>query len=111
MKIGEPSDLLLNPVLGTPALRRAETATAKAAGNAIKSSSPAIEWSKAASGADEQFDAEKVTSVSAAIKRGDYQVDAQALADKLLAIAQELLNRRSKIQSSSMLDSLGRGQP
>lgn len=43
--------------------------------------------------ADGSFDANKVERLAAAIRDGSFQVDADAIADKLLANAQELLGR------------------
>lgn len=39
------------------------------------------------------FDAGKVKSVRAAIEKGEFSVDAEAIADKLLSNAQEILTR------------------
>lgn len=41
----------------------------------------------------EAFDADKVQSLRAAIAQGVYRVDASAIADKMLADAQDLLSR------------------
>lgn len=42
-------------------------------------------------GASGEFDAEKVARISAAIASGDFKINADAIADKLIANAQELL--------------------
>ena len=42
-----------------------------------------------------EFDAAKVERVSNAIRDGKYQVNAEAIADKLISNAQELLSRGS----------------
>ena len=42
-------------------------------------------------GASGEFDAEKVARMSAAIASGDFKINAEAIADKLIANAQELL--------------------
>jgi len=42
---------------------------------------------------DASFDKAKVERISAAIRDGRFQVDAGAIADKLIANAQELLGR------------------
>jgi negative regulator of flagellin synthesis FlgM len=47
----------------------------------------------AASPDDVSFDKAKVDRISAAIREGRFQVDASAIADKLIANAQELLGR------------------
>ncbi len=44
-------------------------------------------------GADSDVDMDKVNSVRTAIENGTYKVDAEAIADKLLSNAQELLRR------------------
>jgi len=44
-------------------------------------------------GADPAFDANKVDKVKQSIEDGTYQVDAEVIADKLIANAQELLKR------------------
>ena len=50
-----------------------------------------------ADGADEaSFDAAKVERIATAIREGRFQVDAGAIADKLIANAQELLGRTSR---------------
>ena len=47
------------------------------------------------SGMDPDFDADKVDKVKQSIDDGTYQVDAEVIADKLIANAQELLKRSS----------------
>jgi negative regulator of flagellin synthesis FlgM len=47
-------------------------------------------------GVDADFDADKVAQISQAIADGSFKVDPQAIADKLIANAQELL---TKVQS------------
>lgn len=44
-------------------------------------------------GGDDSFDAEKVKRIADAIRDGKYQVNAEAIADKLIANAQELLGK------------------
>jgi len=46
--------------------------------------------------ADGTFDAKKVERLAEAIRDGSFQVDANAIADKLLANAQELLGRKTQ---------------
>ena len=102
MKIGNPLDKPgLAPASGNRAAD-AGAAKAKAAGQAAPSSST-VELSTAAAAllrgsetvqaANAEFDAGKVERISDAIGRGQYSVNAEAIADKLLANAQELLSR------------------
>jgi negative regulator of flagellin synthesis FlgM len=44
--------------------------------------------------ADPTFDAAKVERIAAAIRNGQYQVNAEAIADKLIVNAEELLGRK-----------------
>lgn len=44
---------------------------------------------------DAEFDAEKVERISQAIRDGKFSINADAIADKLIANAQELLDRTS----------------
>jgi negative regulator of flagellin synthesis FlgM len=73
-----------------------------AGGAATASSSPEpstkVELSAAASViasglADGSFDAQKVERLTRAIRDGQYQIDPQAIADRLLANTRELLDR------------------
>lgn len=109
MKIGQPSD---NPIPvssnatsappkggQSPAATATATATATAAKNA-QSAGVAVTVSTLARslGADKAseasvIDAKKVASVRSAIEQGTFVVNAEAIADKLLANAQEMLNR------------------
>ena len=43
---------------------------------------------------DPSFDAAKVERIAAAIREGRYQIDAEAIADKLIVNAEELLGRK-----------------
>ena len=49
----------------------------------------------AATGSDSVFDADKVARISAAIQNGSFSVNADAIADKLISNAQELLGKAS----------------
>lgn len=102
MKIGNPLD---KPGLvpATPGRAAdAGAARAKAAGDAAPSSSTVelsnaasalLRGSEAAQASMPEFDAGKVERISNAIGQGQYTVNADAIADKLLANAQELLTR------------------
>lgn len=102
MKIGNPLDKPgLAPASGN---RAANAGPAKAqATDPAAASSSTVELSTAAAAllngsqgvqaANADFDAGKVERISDAIGRGQYSVNAEAIADKLLANAQELLTR------------------
>jgi negative regulator of flagellin synthesis FlgM len=98
MKIGHPAD---KPVAaGTPAdagtakAGPAHGAAAPTAAAADPSATVALSSTAAtllSGGASGEFDAEKVARMSAAIASGDFKINAEAIADKLIANAQELL--------------------
>ena len=100
MKIGNPAD--------KPALAQAGHAATAAHGQSAASpagaipakadASAKIELSSTAStlltgGTSAEFDAEKVARMSKAIDDGTFKVDAGAIADKLIANAQEVLTK------------------
>ena len=102
MKIGNPLD---KPGLAPASSGRAAeagAAKAKAAGSSAPNSST-VELSTAASAllrgsdgvqaANADFDTAKVERISDAISQGKFTVNPEAIADKLLANAQELLSR------------------
>jgi negative regulator of flagellin synthesis FlgM len=98
MKIGHPAD---KPVAGAPAAADAAkagqaqaAAAAPAAAAADPSATVALSSTAAtllSGGASGEFDAEKVARMSEAIASGSFKVNAEAIADKLIANAQELL--------------------
>lgn len=105
MKIGPPSDNSI-PVVSTAspqAPRANESASATANSAAAKSTQSAgvavtvstlartMEAASASETAD--VDTAKVDAVRASIAQGTYVVNPEAIADKLLANAQEMLNR------------------
>ena len=70
------------------------------ASTASAESSTQVELSATASalssdGADPTFDSAKVDRIAQAIREGKFKVDHQAIADKLISNAQELLGRSS----------------
>lgn len=74
---------------------RVGTSAAAAAGvepSATVELSPAAA-SLASGAADPTFDAAKVDRIAQAIRDGSYQINAEAIADKLIANAQELLGK------------------
>jgi negative regulator of flagellin synthesis FlgM len=78
--------------------RKAGAATAP--GNAAAASTQ-VELSSAATtlgadSADGSFDSEKVTRIAQAIRDGKFKVNPEAIADKLISNAQELLGKTSR---------------
>lgn len=107
MKIGQPSDTSV-PVNSTTAnapakggqsasstAASAASAQAPSAGVAVTVSPMArtLEASKRSEAAD--VDMKKVNAVRSAIEQGTYKVNPEAIADKLISSAQEMLKRTS----------------
>lgn len=109
MKIGNPAD---KPPVAAPVGRDSATSQPSKAGaagaagatgvagaaGAEASASAKIELSSTAAsllsgGTSSEFDADKVARLSQAIGNGTFKVDADAIADKLIANAQELLTK------------------
>jgi negative regulator of flagellin synthesis FlgM len=100
MKIGNPADAALAPLTqGTAAAtdaksaRPAATPAADAADPSAKVALSSTVESLRAGGAGADFDAEKVARMQQAIANGTFQVNAEVIADKLIANAQEVLGR------------------
>jgi negative regulator of flagellin synthesis FlgM len=102
MKIGQPSELpALVSQVNTPAAQKAGAAsTAKTQANApasTKTAGVAVTVSAQALALEQadvaEVDTKKVADVRTAIAQGTYTVNAEAIADKLLANAQEMLKR------------------
>jgi len=101
MKIGQPADKPLPAsagAAGVPAAGAAAKATAgvRATGAANVDASATVALSSTAStllsgGASGEFDADKVARISAQLADGSFKVNPEAIADKLIANAQELL--------------------
>ena len=99
MKIGHPADTPAAAAGGAPAATEAAKAgqaqaAAATAGAADPSATVALSSTAAtllSGGASGEFDAEKVARMSEAIASGSFKVNAEAIADKLIANAQELL--------------------
>jgi len=104
MKIGHPSDNSIpatstastSPAKGGPAAVTTATADAakstQSAGVAVTVSTLARTMSAAKSGDTALVDMAKVNSVKSAIQKGTYVVNPEAIADKLLSNASEMLN-------------------
>jgi negative regulator of flagellin synthesis FlgM len=99
MKIGNPE-----AAIGVGAVRAQESAPKngvehKPAGQPAADASAQVQLSAAASGllgaaqAGADFDAEKVARISQAIENGSFKVNAEVIADKMIANAQELLGK------------------
>ncbi|MEO5844167.1 MAG: flagellar biosynthesis anti-sigma factor FlgM [Caldimonas sp.] len=100
MKIGHPADNPLPaPAAGSPAAPAEATkanANAQAAAASQVDASTTVALSSTAStllsgGASGEFDAEKVGRIAAQIADGSFKINPEAIADKLIANAQELL--------------------
>jgi negative regulator of flagellin synthesis FlgM len=102
MKIGNPSD---NPVALAQAAGQAVTADATkpqaapvAPAGAAPDPSAKVQLSSTAAtllagGTSADFDAQKVAQMSKAIEDGTFKANPEAIADKLIANAQELLSK------------------
>ena len=103
MKIGHPADKPVaagSPAAADPAKAGQAQAAAAAPAAAAADPSATVALSSTAAtllsgGASGEFDAEKVARMSAAIASGTFKVNADAIADKLIANAQELLGKSS----------------
>ncbi len=99
MKIGHPADKPPPvPGVGTPAAAESAKPAAAAPGGlaAPADASARVEISSTATGllsggTSADFDADKVARMSEAIAGGTFRINADAIADKLIANAQELL--------------------
>ena len=101
MKIGNITSTAAATAVSNDRKAGSSSADRKAPAAAAKSdSSTQVELSPAASllssaSADPSFDSEKVNRIAQAIKDGKFTVNHGAIADKLIANAQELLGRTS----------------
>lgn len=93
MKIGPIEPKVTQPATSAPERR---AGSARTTGEAEPSAKVQLSTASSVSGGavdDASFDKAKVERISAAIRDGRFQVDAGAIADKLIANAQELLGR------------------
>lgn len=104
MKIGNPADKPAPAAVGngsTALAANAATSAPAPTASAIPAQADAsakIELSNTAatlltSGATAEFDAEKVARISKAIDDGTFKINPEAIADKLISNAQELLGK------------------
>ena len=104
MKIGHPADTaaaaaLAQSRVATTDAGKAATPTAAAepeAGTQIALSSTAATLRSGNADAAGDFDAAKVSRIAQAIADGSFKVNPEAIADKLIANAQELLSKTTR---------------
>ena len=99
MKIGQLDNSQKLAAPAVDARNVSATPTGKDGAAAPVEASAKVELSPAASllaaeGNTADFDAEKVARIAQAIRDGKFEVDAQAIADKLLAQTRELISPR-----------------
>lgn len=101
MKIGSPAEVPATPAAATPATPATPRTAADVAAVApqateasaqVALSSTAATLRSGADGASGDFDTAKVERIQSAIDRGEFTVNAEAIADKLIANAAEVLN-------------------
>ena len=104
MKIGHPADKPLPaPAAGAPAAPN-DVAAKATAGTPAAAAAPSVDASATvalsstastllAAGASAEFDADKVARIGASIADGSFKINPEAIADKLIANAQELLTK------------------
>ena len=106
MKIGQPSDKPVSANSAAPAVSakngQGPNATSSSATARSSASSPGVAVSvstlartlvQTQRGEAADIDAEKINAVRLSLEQGTFKVNAEAIADKLLANAQEMLNR------------------
>jgi len=104
MKIGNPAEHSVGLAQATghaAAADAGKAATGSAAPAAAPDASAKVELSSAAAtllsgGSTPEFDADKVARISAAIADGSFKVNANVIADKLIANASELLGKAQR---------------
>jgi negative regulator of flagellin synthesis FlgM len=100
MKIGNPAEhsVGLAQATGQAATTDGSKAAGATAAGAAPDASAKVELSSAAAtllsgGSTPEFDADKVARISSAIADGSFKVNADVIADKLIANASELLGK------------------
>jgi negative regulator of flagellin synthesis FlgM len=95
MKIGPLESKPLTPATATERKPGAAASGAAAAEPSAKVElSPAAATSLGEAAADPTFDSAKVERIAQAIRDGKFEINPQAIADKLIVNAQELLGRK-----------------
>ncbi|MEY4882627.1 MAG: hypothetical protein RIS34_481 [Pseudomonadota bacterium] len=97
MKIGQPADISLPSAAQLPPASAKSNSTSSAApaalpGVAVTVSTLARTLDQITKSDPSDIDANKVTAIRLAIQNGTYKVNPEAIADKLLANAQEMLD-------------------
>ena len=101
MKIGSPADkppvapLATGQTAPASAGRGGAPAGANEASAQVEISNTAASLLSGVGGSSAEFDAEKVARIAKQIEDGTFKVDHAAIADKLIANAQELLTKAS----------------
>ena len=107
MKIGQPAEKPTPQTVATPAQPATEAAKTIAASTAGSAAKPAAKTADAGAKVElsstaatlmstdvsAEFDAEKVSRISNAIGRGQFKINPEVIADKLISNAQELLSK------------------
>jgi negative regulator of flagellin synthesis FlgM len=97
MKIGSFESKPVTPASGPERKGAAPAAGASAPATAEPSAQVALSPAASAlskAGGDGSFDAQKVERIATAIREGNYRINAEAIADKLIINAEELLGRK-----------------
>ena len=103
MKIGQPTDKPVPPTvspLTAPGATdvKASAASAAATARIAEEAGAELKLSSAAAtllstGNSAEFDAAKVARIASAIEKGEFKINPEVIADKLIANAQELLTQ------------------
>ena len=103
MKIGNNADLNAYSKVGgtasgavdggSKAAKPGRAKASDAAGSTVELSSTASSLISGTTSDDGSFDAEKVARIASAIEKGEFKINADAIADKLIANASEMLGR------------------
>lgn len=99
MKIGNPADKPAGPVPVAPTQPAGKAAQAHESGAPVADPSAKVELSNTAStllsgsATHSDFDADKVARIAQAIADGQFKIDADKIADRLIANANEVLGK------------------